>query len=519
MNSLKNLSVGLKVALAPAVGVLCLCLLGAVAWFANAQLGRALDVLTQETIPRQNKIAALKLSSIELSARINQSLAWEGAGVKEAKIKVLDAAVVKEANALTAEFQAFSADKSLDSTEQKILADLVAEYAKINTTFNEAFRVKAEGLATATTYMNTLETSFSKMNELFGELGKRTEEQAGAMVLSAHSVASSNSIAIITVLLVAGIVCSAFAWIAVQLIVAPLQDAMRLAQTMARGDFTEQAQAGNNDATGQMLNAMNEVSSNLGSIVRDIRNSASEVDSASQEIAQGNADLSARTESTAASLEQTSAALKELNEQVRDSAAYAQQANQLARQASAVADEGGSVVLEAVSVMEKINAQAKKISEIIGVIDGIAFQTNILALNAAVEAARAGEQGRGFAVVAQEVRTLAQRSSEAAKEIRALIGASVDQAEIGAEKVQAAGSTMQRVVSAIRSVGQSVDEISRSSSSQAHGFAQVEAAVSEMDTHTQQNAALVEEASAAAMSLKVQAQKLLEAVDTLKTRG
>jgi methyl-accepting chemotaxis protein len=519
MTGIKNFSVGLKVAFAPAVGVLCLLILGSVAWFANSKLNNSIQVLTQETMVQQAKIATLKRSSLELATLINKSLAWEGAGYKERQIKVLDDQIIKQAKALGDDFNAFAEQPGLSVGDKQALADVTQEYAKFNKALAEVLDLKSGGLATAAGFMSNMDASFVRMEQRFDEVSARQDAQALDVVQSAKRVASNNSIAIVTVLIIATSVCAVFAWIAVQLIVSPLQDAMRLAQTMAKGDFTEEAGEGGTDATGRMLNAMNEVSSNLGSIVRDIRNSASEVDSASQEIAQGNADLSARTESTAASLEQTSAALKELNEQVRDSAAYAQQANQLARQASAVADEGGSVVLEAVSVMEKINAQAKKISEIIGVIDGIAFQTNILALNAAVEAARAGEQGRGFAVVAQEVRTLAQRSSEAAKEIRALIGASVDQAEIGAEKVQAAGSTMQRVVTAIRSVGQSVDEISRSSSSQAHGFAQVEAAVSEMDTHTQQNAALVEEASAAAMSLKVQAQKLLEAVDTLKTRG
>jgi methyl-accepting chemotaxis protein len=262
---------------------------------------------------------------------------------------------------------------------------------------------------------------------------------------------------------------------------------------------------------------MDEVSENLSEIVRNIRISAQEVDTASSEIAQGNVDLSSRTESTASALEQTSAALKELSNQVKESASFALDANHIAKDARAVADEGGKVVLETVDVMEKINTQAKKISEIIGVIDSIAFQTNILALNAAVEAARAGDQGRGFAVVAQEVRTLAQRSASAAKEIRELIGASVEQAAIGAEKVRLAGNTMQRVVSAIRNVGNKVDEISRTSQSQADGFLQIEEAVTEMDNHTQQNAALVEEASAATMSLQMQAQKLLQTVEQLKT--
>jgi len=519
MNAIKNLSIGFKVALAPSIAIACLCALSAVAWLANAELSRAINVVTQEILPHQNKLAELKLKAMALSSLINQSLAWEGAGFKEAQIKTLDDEIVKNSMNLAQEFKRLSDDGGSTPAKKQVYIDLSTEFTKFNKVLADVLELKSGTLALASGYMSTLDASFARMTQLFVSLNKIQDQEADEISITAQKISSNNATTIVAVLIIASIICAAFTVIAARLIVTPLQEAVELAQTMAAGDFTRTSDSAiYQDATGRVLSAMNEVSRKLGETVRNIRNSADEVDTASREIAQGNADLSSRTESTAASLEETSAALKELSAQVKESADFAHQANQLARDASVVADEGGKVVLETVDVMEKINSQAKKISEIIGVIDGIAFQTNILALNAAVEAARAGEQGRGFAVVAQEVRTLAQRSAEAAKEIRGLIGASVTQAGIGAEKVRLAGNTMQRVVTAIRNVGISVDEISRTSASQADGFSQVETAVTEMDNHTQQNAALVEQASAAAMSLQMQAQKLLETVDLLKTR-
>jgi methyl-accepting chemotaxis protein len=248
-----------------------------------------------------------------------------------------------------------------------------------------------------------------------------------------------------------------------------------------------------------------------------VRSAANEIETASSEIASGNADLSARTESAAASLEQTAAAIEQLSASVRNSAEQAQQVNQLAQQASQVAREGGAAVQDVVQTMGGISAQSRKIGEIVGVIDGIAFQTNILALNAAVEAARAGEQGRGFAVVAQEVRTLAGRSGAAAREIRELIARSVEQTDAGSVKVQVAGDTMGRVVDSIEKVSGMVDAITRASSEQAEGIAQVNQSVSEMDRSTQQNAAMVEEAMAATESLRGHARHMVGLLTKFRT--
>ena len=243
-----------------------------------------------------------------------------------------------------------------------------------------------------------------------------------------------------------------------------------------------------------------------------VRDSAGSVNLASDEIASGNQDLSMRTEQAASNLQETASAMEQLTATVRNSADSARQANQLAASAAEVAQRGGTVVSQVVSTMDEINASSKKIADIIGVIDGIAFQTNILALNAAVEAARAGEQGRGFAVVASEVRSLAQRSAEAAKEIKGLIGTSVDKVETGSRLVADAGETMNEIVGSVQRVSDVIGEITSSSTEQSDGIGQVNTAVNQLDQMTQQNAALVEQSTAAAESLRHQAQRLSEAL-------
>jgi methyl-accepting chemotaxis protein len=306
------------------------------------------------------------------------------------------------------------------------------------------------------------------------------------------------------------------AWRLTASITQPLQLAEQAAARVAQGDLDFDIVSTGRDEAARLLAALRDMRASLSAVVANVRLNSESVATASDEISQGNNDLSARTEQQASALQQTAASMEQLGTAVRHNADNARQANQLAQGAAGVAVKGGEVVGRVVHTMRAINESSRKVVDIIGVIDGIAFQTNILALNAAVEAARAGEQGRGFAVVASEVRSLAQRSAEAAKEIKSLISASVERVEEGTVLVDEAGSTMTEIVGAIQRVTDIIGEISSASSEQSSGVSQVGQAVTQMDHATQQNAALVEQSAAAAESLKQQAQQLVEAVSVFR---
>ena len=301
-------------------------------------------------------------------------------------------------------------------------------------------------------------------------------------------------------------------WI-IRSITRPIGQAVQVANAVAAGKLNNSIKIHGSDETAQLMQALKSMQQGLVQVVSKVREGSESVATASEQIAHGNQDLSSRTESQASALQQTAASMEELNSTVRQNADNAQQANQLALSASAVAAEGGEVVADVVRIMREINDSSTRIADIIGVIDSIAFQTNILALNAAVEAARAGEQGRGFAVVATEVRSLAGRAAQAAREIKDLIGISVDRVESGTSLADQAGKTMAKVVNAIQRVTDIMGEISAASSEQSQGVAQMGEAVTQMDHVTQQNAALVEEMAAAASSLSMQAQELLVTVE------
>lgn len=333
------------------------------------------------------------------------------------------------------------------------------------------------------------------------EAGERAEESAEALTRD------------ILIAAVAAILAAIFMAISIiASIVRPLRHAVAVSDQIASGNLSTHISVDSNDETGQLLRSMQQMQKSLANTVSLVRQNAEGVASGSSQIASGNNDLSARTEEQASALEQTAASMEELGSTVQKNAENARAANQLAVNASAVAAQGGEVVSEVIETMKSINASSTKISDIISVIDGIAFQTNILALNAAVEAARAGEQGRGFAVVASEVRSLAQRSADAAKEIKELITASVERVGQGSVLVDKAGVTMTEVVQAIRSVTEIMGEISAASSEQSAGVNQIGEAVTQMDQATQQNAALVEEMAAAANALNNQAAELVKAV-------
>ncbi|MFN9748911.1 MAG: methyl-accepting chemotaxis protein [Burkholderiales bacterium] len=299
-------------------------------------------------------------------------------------------------------------------------------------------------------------------------------------------------------------------------IIKPIQASSQLAHGISTGDLTQHLELSDKLEVAQLQKALLEMQNSLRKMVGQVRQSTDNIHHSSAEIAHGNTDLSHRTEQTAANLQQAASSMQQVTTMVKHSADNARQANQLAAHAAEVAARGGQVVTQVVSTMDDINASSKKISDIIGVIDGIAFQTNILALNAAVEAARAGEQGRGFAVVASEVRSLAGRSAEAAKEIKSLIGASVDRVETGSRLVENAGSTMKEIVSSVQRVSDIISEITAASTEQSEGMTQVSHSVMQLDQMTQQNAALVEQGAAAAESLRDQATRLAQLVSTFK---
>jgi methyl-accepting chemotaxis protein len=330
---------------------------------------------------------------------------------------------------------------------------------------------------------------------------------------------NSGVILILSLAGVAILLAGGFAYWVTRSITHPLNEAVKIAQTVASGNLTSHIEVKTTDETGQLLQALKDMNDSLVKIIGEVRSGTDTIATASSQIASGNLDLSSRTEQQASSLEETASSMEELTSTVKQNADNARQANQLAVSASDVALKGGTVVSQVVDTMGSINESAKKIVDIIGVIDGIAFQTNILALNAAVEAARAGEQGRGFAVVATEVRNLAQRSAAAAKEIKTLIGDSVNKVEVGSKLVDEAGSTMQEIVDSVRRVTDIMGEITAASSEQSAGIEQVNQAIAQMDEVTQQNAALVEEAAAAASSLQDQAGNLAHVVSIFKLEG
>ena len=346
---------------------------------------------------------------------------------------------------------------------------------------------------------------------------QRASIDATAREIDAVAKTSRNLLLALAALALAfGVVC---AWVLTMGIVRPLRTAVAIARKVADGDLTAQIDVSAKDETGQLLLALKDMNTSLLNIVGEVRSGTDSIATSSTQIAAGNQDLSSRTEEQAGSLEETASSMEELTSTVKQNADNARQANQLAASAAQVAVKGGAVVAQVVGTMQSINTSSNKIVDIISVIDGIAFQTNILALNAAVEAARAGEQGRGFAVVASEVRNLAQRSASAAKEIKTLIGASVEQVNAGSMLVAQAGSTMNDIVDSVQRVSDIITEITAASSEQSVGIDEINRAIGQMDAVTQQNAALVEESAAAAESMQHQAHNLAQVVSVFKLNG
>ena len=469
----------------------------------------------------------------ELASRVESALKWQG--LTETNAARTQAMIVSSDPAVAVEFKdVIAATSAQISQVQKLLESIASndadktQMAKIAAARSamldlrkQATQLKGEGrgdeaITLVKQSYNPAVAAYLQALRDFVDLQQKYSAQRQAE-LGADRMRTVQLAGLMLALVLLGLGVGAY--FLIRNIQQPLMQAQTLAQRIADGDLSAQESVARRDEFGDLLRALYGMSESLGRMVHQVRQSTDSIATASAEIASGNHDLSARTEQTASNLQETAAAMEQFTSTIQQSAASAQQASTLATGASGVARRGGEVVKEVVSTMEDIHRSSQKIADIIGVIDGIAFQTNILALNAAVEAARAGEQGRGFAVVASEVRSLAGRSAEAAKEIKQLIGASVEKVELGSRLVQDAGGTMQEIVQSVQRVTDMIGEVTAASTEQSTGIGQVNQAVVNLDQMTQQNAALVEQSTAAAQSLREQAQQLAQAVSVFKVQG
>jgi methyl-accepting chemotaxis protein-1 (serine sensor receptor) len=424
-------------------------------------------------------------------------------------------------------------EKFRQAYQQEGNAGGIKDIDVIESSFNEMYALgkvmaKAyvnEGMAAGNALMKGTDTTpgFDQASEtLLAHLDtfrKHQVAEAGRISASAGKAANATLYGMIAGSLAVGLLAAFIGIWIVRSITRPLEEAVKLVRAVAEGDLTQTIDVHSNDEIGQLMQSLKDMNENLVRVIGQVRTGTDTVATASSQIAAGNLDLSSRTEEQASSLEETASSMEELTSTVKQNAENARQANQLVVSTSDIAVKGGTVVGQVVDTMASIKDSSRKIADIIGVIDGIAFQTNILALNAAVEAARAGEQGRGFAVVASEVRNLAQRSASAAKEIKSLIEDSVGKVDAGGKLVDEAGKTMDEIVTSVKRVTDIMSEIAAASQEQSAGIEQVNQAITQMDDVTQQNAALVEEAAAAAESLQDQASKLTEAVSVFKLDG
>ncbi len=503
-------------------------------WLAVAVIIISLTVLIAFAALRSARLQTESETTLRaLNTRVNLASAWAGlteanAARTVAMILTFDPGVesrlAEDIKATTARIS--KVQKSIEamdlSAEEKKQMDKIADRRKsMIDVRNLAQKAKAGGDSEGAQktvneqYTPAVNAYVATLHELV-ELEERAEQRYAEEISEARGLTikiAGGSIAVILAAILAG------AAVLIRSIREPLREANELASRIAQGDLSVRIDTSRGDEFGDLMKSLARMNDSLAQMVQQVRQSTDSIATASAEIATGNHDLSVRTEQTSSNLQSTASAMEELTSTVSHSADNARQASQLASSASTVAQKGGTVVQEVVTTMGEINASSKKISDIIGVIDGIAFQTNILALNAAVEAARAGEQGRGFAVVAGEVRSLAGRSAEAAKEIKALINTSVQKVDSGARLVSQAGDTMNEIVQSVRRVADVISEITAAAGEQSTGIAQVNTSIANLDQMTQQNAALVEQSAAAAQSLREQADQLAQAVAVFKLAG
>ncbi|WP_454774545.1 methyl-accepting chemotaxis protein [Janthinobacterium tructae] len=516
MNLLRNVSIGVRLGLGFAVILLFSMIITGISVWRLHDVASATRTMMEEPLAKERyisdwytRIDSAVRRTIAIARSSDTSLS--GYFAEESKVSSASSAVLQKKIAALLK----------DPQEQAMFASLLELREVYVGSRDQVYKLKGESQSEAANevFEKTFVPAAAKYQKMVYGLLEHQRATIDATARQIDDIASTSRnllLLLSTLALAFGVVC---AWLLTMGIVRPLRTAVEIARKVADGDLTAQIDASAKDETGQLLLALKDMNTSLLNIVGEVRSGTDSIATSSTQIAAGNQDLSSRTEEQAGSLEETASSMEELTSTVKQNADNARQANQLAASAAQVAVKGGEVVAQVVGTMESINTSSNKIVDIISVIDGIAFQTNILALNAAVEAARAGEQGRGFAVVASEVRNLAQRSASAAKEIKTLIGASVEQVNAGSMLVAQAGSTMNDIVDSVQRVSDIITEITAASSEQSVGIDEINRAIGQMDAVTQQNAALVEESAAAAESMQHQAHKLAQVVSVFKLNG
>ena len=516
MNALGRLSIRTRLYFGTIFSLVLLVIIGAMGFIALDRTRGTLEVLFSQRVQTLTDMSDLRtalgdLRRAEKDIIINFNNTVEVAALRESWGKTLAAlrkslAEVRQVQAGDAAFVT-AIDKSLDEIKQY--------EAGIVPIFDQIERAQIDG-AGGGAYADRLKTHMEATDQLFSRLATSAREQMQEARQGVDTLAATMSGLIGVALVLALAVLIPLTYLSVRSITRSLAQARDLAERIAGGDLSRDTQALNHDEVGQLVTAMGRMQQSLRGLVRQVQDAAGNISTASSEIATGNHDLSQRTEQTAANLEEAASSMEMLTSTVQQSAQASRQASDFASSAAEVAARGGAVVSQVVSTMDQITTSSRKIADITGVIDSIAFQTNILALNAAVEAARAGEQGRGFAVVASEVRSLAQRSAGAAKEIKELIGSSVERVEDGSRLVSQAGQTMTEIVGSVRRVSGIIHEITASAAEQSDNIGHISQSVTQLDQMTQQNAALVEQSTAASESLREQALQLTRAVSQFK---
>jgi methyl-accepting chemotaxis protein len=516
MNALGRLSIRARLYFSMIFSLVLLVVLGGMGYVALDRTRATVQELFAQRVQTLTDMSDLRttlgdLRRIEKDIIINFNNSVEVGALRERWAATL-ATLRKSLDAVR---QVQAADAEFVGVIDKVLGEVKQYETGINPIFEQIEGAMLDG-AGGGAYANRLRSHMETADKLMSDLAASARTRMDEARQGVESRTAFMSVLIGVALLLGLAVLIPITFFSVRSITRSLELARRLAERIAGGDLSRDVQVQQQDEVGQLVMAMGRMQESLRDLVRQVQDAAGNISTASGEIASGNHDLSHRTEQTAANLEETSSSMELLTNTVQQSAESSRHANDFANSAAEVAGRGGAVVAQVVSTMEQITTSSRKIADITGVIDGIAFQTNILALNAAVEAARAGEQGRGFAVVASEVRSLAGRSAEAAKEIKALIGASVERVEDGARLVGQAGETMTEIVGSVRRVTDIIGEITASTAEQRDNIGQISQAVRQLDQMTQQNAALVEQSTAASESLREQARGLTSAVSQFK---